>query len=177
MGKKLTLQAKLRKTENYFLVKRIKKEKELIAKFKKKYDWKVEKELLKWDKKIQKAKDTKLRKIEREHLWKKQLKKDTTKKRDKVTANKHMAFTLFQLWCRVKDSDEYGQVRPIDKPNELMHYRDVDWWHYYPKSLYPHLAFNTDNCFPQTKYSNKKLWQNIMYEFKDEVIKRIWENY
>lgn len=107
--------------------------------------------------------------LERVKKWKKTVK---YKKKDKTLAwYKDHSCIDFQ-WCvRYDAQDINGYVRTIDWKIRKRYACDAG--HIFSKSKHKNLIFNRNNCFPQSKYSNKELGATDWLQFKDEVIKRI----
>ena len=122
-------------------------------------------------KKSKESRDKKIKNAKREIKWHKQV---NYKKKDKTLAwYKSRACTDYQ-WCvRFDAQDENGYVKTID--GKVRAWDSCDAGHLFAKSRFKHMIFVKDNCFPQSKRSNKELWQTTWLQFKDAVIERIGE--
>lgn len=91
----------------------------------------------------------------------------------KKVNHKENAHILVQLYARISRADKDWYVRLIDN-NNVVKYTACDWWHLYPKQNYPQLVFHMDNIRPQSKWSNKRQWDNYWKEREKNVIDNIW---
>jgi len=148
------------------------KKKLAIQKYTSSINNKLGKKLAKFKKKQQENLEKFLKNIEREKKGKKKLE---YKKKDKTLARyRKYSASEFQRCIRFNAKDGNWYVKTIDW--KIRHWKKCDAWHIFSKSKYSHMIFIKNNCYPQSKQSNKELWTTDWLIFKEEVIKRIWKS-
>lgn len=166
--KKLDIKKTIRKRREY----RYKKTAEQQEKIKTVIYAKMLKDIAKKTKQKEDKRNKEIKNLKREIKWNKKVE---YKKKDKTLAwyKKHSQSDY--QWCvRYDAKDENGYVKTIDW--KVRKWNDCDAGHIFSKSKYPHMIFYKDNCYPQSKRSNKELWQaSWLIEFKSEIIARIWK--
>jgi len=147
---------------------------EISDKLKDKYERRKQRDIERRKKRTQERYEKAIKNQTRIVIWKPE--KEYKKKHRTLARYKRHAITDYQRCVRFEAQDDRWYVFCIDNPSLYRKRNAVDAWHIFPKSLYPHLIFHPHNCFPQSKQSNKVLWQNVARWFKDEVVKRIGDD-
>lgn len=120
-------------------------------------------------------------KLKKEEEWYKLalklLKDPEFKKKEKkiwLKEMKKLAFDKFQLYCRLLRCDKNQNLRLVDTL-EYVHYKKAQWWHYFSKFNYPHIAFEVINCRPITQTTNQIQWDQEWLYRKENLINIIWQ--
>lgn len=103
-----------------------------------------------------------LEKVVRRAIWRKPLKK-------KEKSMKQKAFAEFQLYARISRAYSRWYVTMVDNLKRV-HYTECQWWHFYPKPNYPHIAFNPLNCRPISRQCNRMQGDNIGDRWRDNLV-------
>jgi len=118
-----------------------------------------EKKLVREIKKKQSKLDNDMRAI----LWKKEVKKKV-----KITPVKQKAYKLACLYAKLFRTLSDWTVILYDTLHTVPR-KQSQWWHFYPKWSYPHIALHKDNIYPISPQGNRKQWDNIWYEWENSV--------
>lgn len=146
----------------------LKRQKQQIAKASQKIKLRYSKRI----KRIEDSKNKKLNNDLRTLEWKAPLKKNMPSESRISTKVKQKAFVMFQLRCRLSRADSEWMVMLLDRWYKV-HYKTCDAGHYYPKSSYPHIAFEPDNCRPISKFMNKQQWTLVWLQRNEWLVKTI----
>lgn len=87
----------------------------------------------------------------------------------KELSMKQKAFKEFQLYCRISRANSRWYVTMVDNLKDV-HYTECQWWHFYPKHNYPHIAFNQLNCRPISRQCNRMQGDNVWERWRDNLV-------